>query len=187
MATKPSLNAEYWWFQIILGLIAIGLGIWFMATSVETYDSFAVLFSSVMLITGFFEIINSVNVKAESKRWKLYFAGGIIDIILGIILIKVEDLNLQALPSLLGIWFLIRSILFLMLYSELGQEHIKKSGWIMLFAVLTLVFSLAILANPVLGETFIVYTVSLAFLFMGLFRLSLGGKLHQSRKKHINH
>src|SRR5690606_16161276 len=104
MATKPSLNAEYWWFQIILGLIAIGLGIWFMATSVETYDSFAVLFSSVMLITGFFEIINSVNVKAESKRWKLYFAGGIIDIILGIILIKVEDLNLQALPSLLGIW-----------------------------------------------------------------------------------
>jgi len=46
---------------------------------------------------------------------------------------------------------------------------------------------LAILANPVLGETFIAYTVSLAFLFMGLFRLSLGGKLHQSRKKHINH
>lgn len=187
MATQSSLKVEYWWFQILLGIISIGLGIRFMVTPLETYVAFAVLFSFAMLATGFFEIINSINVKEVSKRWILYFIGGIIDIILGIILIKNEDLNLRVLPILLGIWFLIRAILFLMLYFEFRQEYKNESVWVLLFAILTLLFSFAILANPVLGKIIIVYTVSLAFLFMGLFRLALGGTLYQSRKRRINH
>lgn len=185
MTTHHSLNAEYWWFQILLGIVSIALGIWFMVTPIETYITFVVFFSMIMLFTGFFELANSVNVKAESKRWVLYFLGGIIDIILGIILIKTEDLNLQVLPILLGIWFLVRAIIFLMLYFELKQEYIQNSRLVLLFAILTLLLSLAILANPVLGQMFIVYTVGLAFFFMGLFRLSLGGTLHRSRKNKL--
>lgn len=185
LSLKVTSNAEYWWFQIVLGIIAIGLGIWFIATPIEAYVSFAVLFSSAMLITGFFEIINSVNVKSESKRWIVYFCGGIIDIILAIILIKTEDLDLQVLPILLGIWFLVRSIMFLMLYYELKNEHKNKSLWMPIFAIATMIFSFAIFAYYALGESTIEYTVSLAFLFMGLFRLSLGENLYRSRKKQL--
>ena len=173
----PGLNAKYWWVEILLGIGFIALSFWFYATPIETYISLAVFFSYVMFISGVFEIINGISLINTSRQWSIFLIGGIIDLVLGYFLITNENLTMEILPILLGIWFVIRSLSLFLTYGKLKRSSIKNSGWFLVSAILTLFFALAILAKPVLGQLTLVYTITFAFFFMGLFRLSLGIKM----------
>ena len=179
----PGLNTKYWWVEILLGIGFIALSIWFYATPVTTYISLAVFFSYVMFITGIFEITNAISLIKTSKQWIIILIGGIIDLVLGYFLIANENLTMEVLPILLGIWFVIRSLAFFLTYGKLKSSSIKNSGWFLVAAVLTLLFGLAVLAKPMLGQLTLVYTISFAFFFMGLFRLTLGIKMFNTNKK----
>ena len=178
----PDLNTKYWWVEILLGIGFIALSFWFFATPVETYISLAVFFSYVMFISGIFEIINAISLIKTSKQWVIFLIGGIIDLVLGYLLITNENLTMEILPILLGIWFIIRSLTFFITYGKL-RNTIKNSGWFLVAAIFTLLFALAILAKPLLGQLTLVYTISFAFLFMGLFRLTLGIKMFNTHEK----
>lgn len=180
---NSNLNTKYWWVEILLGIGFIALSIWFYVTPVETYISLAVFFSYVMFITGIFEITNAIGLINTSKQWTILLIGGIIDLVLGYFLITNENLTMEVLPILLGIWFVIRSVAFFLMYGKLKNSPIKNTGWFLVAAILTLLFALAVLAKPVLGELTLVYTISFAFFFMGLFRLTLGVKMFDIRKK----
>jgi uncharacterized membrane protein HdeD (DUF308 family) len=178
----PPIDSKYWWIQLILGMAFMICAFWFWFTPVETYISLAVFFSFAMFVTGVFEIANAFRIKKTVARWPYYLIGGIIDLVLGLILITHENLTLEVLPLLLGVWFLFRALAFFIGYGDLKKQSIKYSGWLLVGAILTLVFSIAILAKPILGELTLIYTVSFAFFFMGLYRLTLGVKLYNARK-----
>ena len=179
----PGLNTKYWWVEVLLGIGFIGLSFWFYATPIETYISLAVFFSYAMFITGIFEIINAISSIKTSKQWSILLIGGIIDLVLGYLLITNENLTMEVLPILVGIWFVIRSLAFFLTYGKLKSSSIKHTGWFLVAAILTLLFGLAILAKPVLGQLTLVFTISFAFFFMGLFRLTLGIKMFNTHKK----
>ncbi len=178
---RPSLDTKYWWIQILLGIGFIALSIWFYVTPVETYVSLAVFFSYAMFVTGVFEIINAINQRKTFNMWSILLFGGIIDLILGGYLIAHETLTLEVLPLLLGIWFMFRALAFFVVYGQLRKGAVKNAGWLLAAALLTLVFAIAILAKPIIGELTLVYTISFAFFFMGLFRLTLGNQLRKAR------
>lgn len=178
MNNYPGLNPKYWWVEILLGIGFIGLSFWFYATPVETYVSLAVFFSYILFVSGIFEIINAISLRKSSKQWSLLLVIGVIDLVLGVYLITNENLTMEILPILLGIWFVIRSLSFMLTYGKLKSSSIKHSGWFLVGAVLTLLFGLAILAKPVLGQLTLVYTISFAFFFIGLFRLTLGIRMY---------
>lgn len=180
---NPGLNTRYWWVEILLGIGFIALSFWFYATPIETYISLAVFFSYVMFISGIFEIINAISFIKTSKQWGIFLIGGIIDLVLGYLLITNENLTMEILPVLLGIWFVIRSLIFFITYAKLKSSSTKNSGWFLLAAILTLLFALAVLAKPLLGQLTLVYTINFAFFFMGLFRLTLGIKMFNTHGK----
>ncbi|MBD0776831.1 DUF308 domain-containing protein [Maribacter sp. ANRC-HE7] len=179
----PSFDTKYWWIQILLGIGFIVLSIWFYMTPVETYVSLAIFFSYAMFVTGVFEVINALSLRKTFNGWGLLLTGAIIDLLLGGYLITNEIMTLEILPLLLGIWFIFRSFSFLVTYGLFRKKSIKNTGWLLVGALLILVFAIAILAMPVLGELTLVYTVSFAFFFMGLFRITLGIQLLKARKQ----
>lgn len=179
---QPNLDTKYWWVQILLGIGFIALSVWFYLTPVETYVSLAIFFSYTMFITGIFEIINAISLRGNFKGWGLLLTAGLIDIAFGGYLISHEMLTLEVLPILLGIWFIFRAIAFFVTYGQLKKEKVKNTRWLLVVAALILIFAIAILAKPVIGELTLVFTVSFAFFFMGLFRLTLGNQLRKVRK-----
>ncbi len=187
------MNPRYWWVQILLGIALMAISIWFYWTPVATYVSLALFFSYAMFVSGIFEIINAIEVRKDFKGWGLLLLGGLIDLVLGVYLISHESITLQVLPILLGLWFLFRALAFFVVFGQLKREAVKNSGWLLGAAVLTLVFGIAVLAKPIIGELTLVYSVSLALFFMGLFRLTLGiqqrgfVKKHDHKKLHDKH
>ena len=149
---NPGLNTRYWWVEILLGIGFIALSFWFYATPIETYISLAVFFSYVMFISGIFEIINAISFIKTSKQWGIFLIGGIIDLVLGYLLITNENLTMEILPVLLGIWFVIRSLIFFITYAS------QKIGSASISAILSSVPPIgSVLGFFILGELLGIY------------------------------
>ncbi|WP_149276276.1 HdeD family acid-resistance protein [Pareuzebyella sediminis] len=174
---KPmGVNPKYWWAHFLLGFGLMALSIWSYFTPIETYISFALLFSYAMLATGIFEIFNAFNVRKHFQRWSWVFLAGFVDLVIGCYLITYESVTLSILPYILGIWLIFRSLTFIMFYWKINSTE-KISKWALAIAFLNLIFALVILINPLIGELSLVYLVSFALFFMGLFRITLGFQL----------
>ena len=168
------MHTKYWWLNILLGLLFIGTGVWFWFTPLATFITLAVYFSIWMFISGFFEIINAISISKHSKQWGFYLLSGIVDLVIGGILMAHENLTVEILPIFLGFWFLFRAFLGIAMYYELKNGPKAVSSALLITALLSVVFGLIILAHPVIGELSIVYMIAFAFMFLGVYRLILG-------------
>ncbi|MDR2950525.1 MAG: DUF308 domain-containing protein [Prevotella sp.] len=58
---------KYWWVSLLLGLLAIGLGIWCLASPWATITALAIVFAISFLVSGVFEIIFAFSNKNTLK------------------------------------------------------------------------------------------------------------------------
>lgn len=179
----PEFDAKYWWIQVILGMGFIAMSLWFYTSPFTTYISLAVFFSYAMFISGIFEVVNGLALQKKYKHWNLLCMGGCIDILIGGFLIANENVSVTIMPLFLGIWFLFRGIAFVLNYIKV-REHINEHKvWLLISVVFTFIMGILVLSYPVIGELTLVYTVSLAFFFIGLFRVSLGIQLRKALRR----
>ena len=167
---------------MLLGIAFIGFGLWFWFTPAETYITLAVFFSVWMFVTGIFEIINAFGASKHSGQWALYLIGGVVDLVVGGILMAHENLTMEILPIFLGFWLLFRAVMLIVMYYELKSKPNGKSASNLLFisAILSGIFALIVLAKPVIGDLAIVYSTAFAFFFIGVYRLILGNNMRKS-------
>lgn len=132
-------------------------------------------------MSGIFEIINAYSKMNHSSQWGLFLFGGIIDLVLGGLLLTHENLTMEILPLFLGFWLLFRSTIQVVMYFDIKDKRNKHPAILLIFAILSSVFAVIILANPTIGVFYIVYATALAFLLIGLFRIVLGFKQQRGR------
>ncbi|MDE7005182.1 MAG: DUF308 domain-containing protein, partial [Alistipes sp.] len=100
---------RYWWLMLLIGIALLVLGILVFVYPAQSYVSMAVIFGWAMLAAGILEtVISTANDHFVTGRgWML--ASGIIQIILGLILIFNVALSAAMLPVVLGFWLLHRA------------------------------------------------------------------------------
>ncbi len=115
------------------------------------------------------------------RGWML--AGGIIEIVLGIILIFNVALSAATLPIFLGFWLMLRAFGAIGLGSDMGAMQIAGSGWTIFSGILLLLCSLWILFQPlVFGTTAVIVWVGISLLFAGVAACSLSLQLHRAHR-----
>ena len=142
---------RYWWLLLIIGIALFVVGILVFVYPTQSYLGMSLLFGWLMLISGILEVVlSSVNKHFITGRgWML--AGGIIEIVLGIILIFNVALSAATLPIFLGFWLMLRAFGAIGLGSDMGAMQIAGSGWTIFSGILLLLCSLWILFQP-LGQ-----------------------------------
>ena len=164
---------RYWWLLLIIGIALFVVGILVFVYPTQSYLGMSLLFGWLMLISGILEVVlSSVNKHFITGRgWML--AGGIIEIVLGIILIFNVALSAVTLPIFLGFW----------LSSDMGAMQIAGSGWTIFSGILLLLCSLWILFQPlVFGTTAVIVWVGISLLFAGVAACSLSLQLHRAHR-----
>lgn len=111
---------RYWWLLLIIGIALFVVGILVFVYPTQSYLGMSLLFGWLMLISGILEVVlSSVNKHFITGRgWML--AGGIIEIVLGIILIFNVALSAATLPIFLGFWLMLRAFGAIGLGSDMG-------------------------------------------------------------------
>ncbi len=171
-------SAKYWWTSLVIGLLAVMLGIWCLATPDSTLVALTFVFVAVFLINGIIEIVFAVSNKDTLDGWGWTLAGGIIDLLFGIILIVLPlPVITVMLIYFVGFWILFRSIMGIGAAIELQRYKVDGWGWLLALAILSIIFSFIFLLSPVFSGIFIVVLVSVAFIIYGIFRIYFAFRL----------
>ncbi len=168
---------KYWWVSLLAGILFVLAGIWVLRTPLESYLALSVLFSLVFFISGIFEIVYATANSNQLKGWGWTFTGGIIDILLGTILMTNPALSMAILPFFVGFAIMFRSFIAMGVAFELRSFGIGNWGWLLALAIGGLLFSFILLNDPIFAGTTIVVWTALAFISIGLFRIFLAFKL----------
>ena len=175
-------SIKNWWISILVGILYILAGVWVMRTPLESYISLSIIFSVFIFISGIFQIVFSIFNKDGMKGWGWYLTGGILDLIIGILLITHPLMTMAILPLYIGFWLLFQSILSMGLSFQLKSAAAPRWGWLLFWSIITLLFSFLLLANPIFAGLSIVYMTAFALITSGMFRIFLGFELKKMGK-----
>lgn len=167
-------SIKNWWISILVGILYILAGVWVMRTPLESYISLSIIFSVFIFISGIFQIVFSISNRDEMNGWGWYLTGGILDLIIGILLITHPLMTMAILPLYIGFWLLFQSILSIGLSFQLKSARVPRWGWLLFWSIVTLLFSFLLLANPIFAGLSIVYMTAFALITAGIFRIFLG-------------
>lgn len=174
---------RYWWLLLVVGAALFVVGLLVFAFPARSYLGLSMLFGWLMLLSGVLEVVlSSVNRHFITGRgWML--AGGIIEIILGVILIAHVALSAATLPLFLGFWLLLRAFATIGLGGDMRTLEIPGAGWTLFSGVLLMICSLWILFRPlVVGSAAVIVWVGISLLFAGVGAMSLSLQLRQAHR-----
>ena len=106
--SKAVSTVKHWWLFLLTGILLIVGSIWVFLTPVESYVNLAWIFSILVLVTGISYVIFSISNRKKLEDWGWYLAGGIFEIVMGIILVSYPDLTIIMLPLFVGFWLMFR-------------------------------------------------------------------------------
>ncbi|MBK7981948.1 MAG: DUF308 domain-containing protein [Ignavibacteriae bacterium] len=170
-------SIKHWYMPLIVGIIFILIGLYTFLSPLESYVALSILFSISFLISGFSEIIFSISNKDEIDSWGWSLTFGIITFVLGNMLILNPAISLTTLPFYVGFLVMFRSISSISFSLELKNFGIKNWKFLMLFAVLGLLFSFILIWNPLFAGITIVVWTGLAFIATGIFSVLISFRL----------
>lgn len=172
-----------WWLLLIVGIALFAAGILVFVYPARSYLDLSILFGWLILFSGVMEVVLASGSRhfVTGRGWML--AGGIIEVVLGAILIFNVALSAVTLPVFLGFWLLMRGFSTIGLGSDMHLLGIKGSGWTVLTGVLLVICALWMLFQPlVFGTTAVVVWVGISLLFAGISTLSLSLQLRSAHR-----
>lgn len=174
---------RYWWLLLLAGIVLLLTGILVFIFPGRSYLGMSLLFGWVILLAGILEVVISTANRhfITGRGWML--AGGIIQIVLGVILIFNVGLSASMLPFFLGFWLLMRAFSTIGLGGDMHTMGISGSGWTILTGVLLLLCSLGILFQPLgVGTAAVVIWVGITLLFAGVAACTLALQLRNAHR-----
>ncbi len=170
-------SIKNWWIFLILGVLLLIGGIWVAQTPAKSFLALTVVFITLLLVNGLFQIVFSLSNTKLIGGWGWYLAGGVLEFLLGIYLWSYPVLSVVILPMIVGFWLLFRGITIIGHSTDIKEMGVKGWGWVMTFGILLTIVSFFILMDPVFGVLSVVYFISFAMTFMGIAYIILSFKL----------
>ena len=173
---------KHWYLPFILGIVFMFLGIWVFRTPFGSFITLSVLFAVTFFITGVVELSFALANAKRLHNWGWSLASGIVDLLIGLLLISQPILTIVILPIYIGFAVMFRSIMTIGWSIELKKMGVSKWGTALLISIIGLLFSLIMLESPVIADLTIVVYTGLAFIVLGFFYIDLALKLRRVSK-----
>ena len=161
-------SLRHWWVFVLRGILFVLLGIYVFMSPASAYIALSFLFGLIILLAGVSELLHAYQDKGSANRgWHLFV--GLVDLIIGLILLSHLAASMDVMRVILGVYFLFRGI---SMFNFRGFA--KRPGWILAGAVIILLFGILVIGNPVFGAATIVIWTGTAFIVTGILNVMLG-------------
>lgn len=162
---------RHWWVFLLRGILFILVSIWMIASPLTSFVALGFIFGLIIFIAGIGELLHAVRDKTEANRgWHIFL--GIVDLILGIVLMGHVAASVAILRVIVGIWFVIRGFSLISFSRSLGKS------WILTISgIIIVIFGLLIIFNAVFGSMTLITFIAIAFFITGIFNVWLGFRM----------
>ncbi|MCK4855091.1 MAG: DUF308 domain-containing protein [Bacteroidales bacterium] len=166
-----------WWMYLIKGVLIIVLGIWMLKMPRESFTAMLLVIGLIIAIGGVLEAFLALYYKKVLKEWGWNFSAGILDILVGILLIANPEAILVLITLFISFWLVLRGVLSIWEAMELRKEGRKNWKWVLLLGILIMLLAIVLIWHPqVIGLT-IIFWIAISFISLGIFRIVLAFKL----------
>jgi len=179
--SETSISTEYkaeaqlvpWWLVFLEGLVALGIGIYFITNPLLTIIYLVRILGIYWLITGILTLIHLFTDRSN-MIWKLI--SGIVGILAGLAVIGYPLLSALIVPAT-----------YIMLMGVLGicsgaisLFWALKTGWgAAIMGVLSIIFGLLLLGSPFIGAVLLVYFLAVLGIVGGIATMFLAFKMRR--------
>ncbi|MEC4113517.1 HdeD family acid-resistance protein [Myroides pelagicus] len=175
-------SIKHWYIPVLLGVFFVVSGIYIFSTPLTSYVALTSLFSILFLFSGVSELVFAIANRKELDNWGWLLFAGVIDTLLGIVLITSPLFSMSVLPIYIGITLMFKSFRGMTLAFELKDYGVKNWLGIFLLSLLGLIFSFMMVANLSFGAFTIVYWTAFTFIFIGISSMVYGFQLKGLKK-----
>ncbi|MCD2138999.1 DUF308 domain-containing protein [Salinicoccus halitifaciens] len=157
------------WISLIVGIIFIILAIFLFANPDATILAAVFLLGFGAIFKGVFEIFFRRKIKDYADRnYTLMLIIGIIDIIIGLLILFNIQLGIIALPILLGAWFIVDSVYLLITSSYIKERSTSRFWAAVIIGIIGILLGIMVLFNPLTGLFAIAFLMGIYFLIAGI-------------------
>lgn len=174
---------RFWWSITIVGLILIVVGILMMFNPSISFLFLSSIIGIVIFVSGISNLALATNSHhiITNKMW--IFISGIVEILLGFILIFSLTISTTILPIFLGIWILFKGINMIGISDDMNIMEIPGYGWTLLMGLMTIICAFIVLSQPLIfGTEAVVVWISISLIMLGIALISYSLQLKNMHK-----
>src|ERR1700756_1369913 len=167
---------RHWWVPVIRGIAAIVFGIIAFTHPVMAAATLVLFFGAWVLIDGIFRGVGAIGHRASDKEWGSDLIIGILGIIVGLLTFHAPGVTALALVIYIAAWALMIGATEIALAIKLRRE-IKGEWFLILMGLLSIVFAIMLLWNPLPGALALVWLIGSYAIVFGILGIILGFRL----------
>src|SRR5216110_2068932 len=167
---------RHWWVPVIRGVAAIIFGIIAFVYPGLTIAVLVLLFGAWILVDGVFRVIGAIGHRASDKEWGFDVFIGIVGVIIGFVTFHDPRITALALIIYIAAWALMIGATEIALAIKLRRE-IKGEWFLILMGLLSIVFAVMLLWNPLPGALALVWLIASYAIVFGFLGFILGFRL----------
>lgn len=172
MATQPQ-PLKNWWVILLKGVIFIILALIIFQHPVGAVIGLALYIGIALLITGVILTLIALSARKSMQSWGWKFAVGVLDILLGIMLLAHPGVTAVILPFIIGFWVMFYGILLLTDSFGMKSAGVKAWWYQLATGLLTVIIGYLITFNPFAGVLTITILIGIPILLFGVFNVAL--------------
>ncbi len=165
MAKLISNSKSIW--LLIVSLLLIGSGIYVLFNPMTALVASALVAGAIFILMGFGYLFDF-----RQCRSYMCLAIGILDVIVGIILLSNLGITAISIPMIFGLWCLFIGITQFVAALELKEEEIPFGNWLLAAGLIGIIFGLLIFFYPSFGALTITFLMGAYLILYGVFELN---------------
>ncbi len=171
MSTIVKTKNYNWWVSLLKGILLIFFGAWLFESPNENLIKLSFVFGVLILIGGLLEVGLAFKSRNTHSNWDRALTSGILDILLGVLLMANPSFILFLITLLISIWLLFRGILSIRYAFLLKEAQNANWFWSLIFGILLILFGGIFVWHPgFIGFTLGIWA-ALAFISLGVLRI----------------
>jgi uncharacterized membrane protein HdeD (DUF308 family) len=164
-----------WWLLTLRGVLALLLGIIAVISPGLVLFTLLIFMGSLALVSGIFLIVEGIAIKGHNDRF-YRITEGLIDIILGLIILLLPGPSLQVIMIIIALWAI--AIGIFQIASAVKLRKVIVNEWMaILNGIITLIFGILLLTNLIAGAQVIIIVIGFFYIFSGLLMIFLSLRL----------
>jgi uncharacterized membrane protein HdeD (DUF308 family) len=159
--------SKYWYLVLIKGIIMILLAMLIFMSPAGAMLTYVLYIGIGFIIAGIVRIVQGISAKGELTSWGSIVFEGVMDLILGYILLAHPGLTLTILPFMIGFWGAFYGV-FLVIdaFSGTGSMGLKIISGILIFILANM-----IMFNPISFGLTLAIWIGVMLLFAGIYNI----------------
>jgi uncharacterized membrane protein HdeD (DUF308 family) len=163
-----------WWLFLLVGSLSIAAGVIVLAKPGNSLATLAVITGIFVLVDGIFDLVASFSGRTANRGLAALL--GVLDIVIGVLLIRHPIGGVLAIALLIGIWLIAVGIVRMV--AAFDSEH---RAWNIIVSLIEIAAGIVIVSSPPIGFATLALLVGISFIANGVATFALGWVMHSLR------